>query len=218
MAKGKRGKSQTKRKHKKNQRTDAHRHKSRAKAEARKQARGQPKTAAAVTAVHGLDLKEVDYTVPPKTERKATRKAFNPVRAEFLQYIGREHRDLLEAAGLSKSQIALVAEGKTPNGFNTHHKLPIHGGGRNVFGNLLFTKISPYHDDFHRKVIDVQIKNMKTGETRRVKIPWTEEPVFLTQEQKRGLRRQHDALAKNVHRVGKPKALPAQLQRAGGRR
>ena len=140
--------------------------------------------------IHGLKLKEVEYTVPPLAERKAKRAAFNGgrdkdgnligggARAIFLQMLARDHeKELVEKLGLTERDLDGMRHGYTPNGFNVHHKLSLHGGGKNEIKNFILTPLYP-HDQFHHDVIDPQLVGIKEGETRKILIPWTDEMIY----------------------------------------
>ncbi len=140
--------------------------------------------------IHGLKLKEVEYTVPSKAERVAKRNEFNGVRDEngnvvvegvrskFLKMLANEHADLLvERLGLTERDIEGMREGYTPNGFNVHHKLALHGGGKNEFSNFILTPLYP-HDQWHHDVMDAQLLGIREGETRTIKIPYTDEMIY----------------------------------------
>ena len=138
------------------------------------------------TEIHGFKLKEVQWTVPEKQERKARRRAFNSVRTEFLKHIGKTMEAELRAMGLTDKQIKQVKNGSAPNGYNVHHKLPIHGGGKNEFSNLILMPIPP-HDDLHHKVMDPQVAQMQSGDSKKVVIPWTDDMVYVPPERKKDL-------------------------------
>ncbi len=140
--------------------------------------------------IHGLKLKEVEYTVPSKAERVAKREEFNGVRDEdgnvlvegvrskFLKMLAKDHeKELVDRLGLTDRDIQGMREGYTPNGFNVHHKLALHGGGKNEFKNFILTPLYP-HDQFHKDVMDAQLLGIREGETRKIKIPWTDEMIY----------------------------------------
>lgn len=140
--------------------------------------------------IHGLTLKEVEYTVPSREERKAKRAEFNGVRDEngnvvvegvrskFLKMLANEHEDLLvERLGLTERDIDGMRKGFTPNGFNVHHKQALHGGGKNEFSNFILTPLYP-HDQWHHDVMDPQLQGIREGETRKIKIPYTDEMIY----------------------------------------
>lgn len=135
--------------------------------------------------IHGFKLKEVDWVVPDLKVRKQKRKAFNGVRKSFLLEIGRTHEKELQDLGMTKKQIDLIKEGKVPVGFNVHHKLPIHGGGQNEFSNLILMPCKQ-HNDLHQIVLDPQVERMDAGASKKVMLPWSNDMVFVSPENKRG--------------------------------
>ena len=140
--------------------------------------------------IHGLKLKEVKYTVPSKAERVAKREEFNGikdadgnvvvegVRSKFLKMLANEHADLLkERLGLTDYQIEGMRKGFGPKGYNVHHKLALHGGGKNEFSNFILTPLYP-HDQWHHDVMDAQLLGIRDGQTRVIKIPYTDEMIY----------------------------------------
>ena len=133
--------------------------------------------------IHGLKLKEVEYTVPSSDERKARRAEFQGsgnkegVRSQFLKMLANEHaQELRDLLGMTDAEIARMAEGKSVNGYNVHHKLPIHGGGKNEFSNFILTPLYP-HDQWHHDVLDKQIQGIGNG-SRKVLLPWTDAMIY----------------------------------------
>ena len=140
--------------------------------------------------IHGLKLKEVEYKVPSKAERVAKREEFNGkrdelgnvvvegVRSKFLKMLAKDHeKELVERLGLTERDIQGMRDGYTPNGFNVHHKLALHGGGKNEFKNFILTPLYP-HDQWHHDVMDAQLLGIREGESRKIKIPWTDEMIY----------------------------------------
>ena len=140
--------------------------------------------------IHGLKLKEVEYKVPPKAERVAKREEFNGVkdengnvvvegmRSKFLKMLAAEHADeLKEKLGLSDKQIEQMSRGESVKGYNVHHKLALHGGGKNEFSNFILTPLYP-HDQWHHDVMDGQLIGIREGESRKIKIPYTDEMIY----------------------------------------
>ena len=136
------------------------------------------------TEINGFKLKEVEWTVPDKKTRKHRRGAFDKVRTEFLKYIGETMEPALRDLGLTDKQIQQIKKGVAPNGYNVHHKLPIHGGGKNEFSNLILMPIKP-HNELHQKVMDPQVAQMQTGESKKVVIPWTDAMVYVDPERQK---------------------------------
>jgi len=147
------------------------------------------------TEINGFKLKEVEWTVPDKQTRKQRRRAFNAVRTEFLKHIGTTMEPALREMGLNDKQIQLVKKGRAPVGYNVHHKLPIHGGGKNEFSNLILMPIGP-HDELHHKVMDPQVAQMQSGESKKVVIPWTDDMVYVSPERKKSQPQKSALIAK----------------------
>lgn len=135
------------------------------------------------TEINGFKLKEVQWTVPDKKVRESRRKAFNKVREAFLRNIGQTQEQALHDMGMNDKQVAQVKKGRAPVGYNVHHKLPIHGGGENVFSNLILMPIGP-HDELHHRVMDPQVSQMQTGDSKKVVIPWTDDMVYVDPSRK----------------------------------
>lgn len=127
--------------------------------------------------IHGFKLIDVEYKVPPKREREARRSQFKGIRADFLREIGRTHEKELRAIGMNDAMIEMVKSGRTPKGYNVHHKLPIHGGGKNEFKNFILTPLYP-HDQWHHDIIDPQIDGLAEGESRKIMLPYGDEMIF----------------------------------------
>jgi len=112
-------------------------------------------------------------------------------RAEFIKYLARTQQDALRQAGISAKQLEGMKKGYTPHGFNTHHKLPIHGGGTNDFSNLILIRKEPWHDMLHYHIINPQTKGMSEGDSRRIIIPDPKTSVFLPSPQYKFLEKWH---------------------------
>lgn len=130
------------------------------------------------TAINGFSLINKEYKTPPKRQREITRDDFKKnVRPAFLKYIAKHYEAQLRKIGVTDAGLARMRNGIGVNGYNVHHKLPIHGGGTNDFSNLIFMPIPP-HDELHNKVINPQIKNLDTRMGVTIKLPWREGMVW----------------------------------------
>ena len=128
--------------------------------------------------VHGLTMTEVEYKIPPRSERNSRRKQFSSVRSAFLRELAENHKaELVERLGLDDAAIEAMKRGTTPLGYNVHHKLPIHGGGKNEFSNFILTPLYP-HDQWHHDIIDPQIDGLAEGESRKIMLPYGDEMIF----------------------------------------
>jgi len=134
--------------------------------------------------IHGMKLKKVVYHVPSSDERKAKRAEFQGhdgkegMRSKFLKMLAKDHeKQLRDQLGFTDAEINLMKQGRSVPGYNVHHKLPLHGGGKNEFSNFILTPLYP-HDQWHKDVMDAQILGIREGESRKIKIPWTDEMIY----------------------------------------
>lgn len=124
-------------------------------------------------------LKEIKYHIPSEKQRHHVRLEYeHSFRKDFLQYIAKYERDNLIESGLWDTIIdRTLAKGKTPPGWGVHHKIPIHGGGKNAFDNMIFIRFSE-HFPIHR-YIDKEIDGMEDGDERTIVIPYPEGFVLV---------------------------------------
>lgn len=62
-----------------------------------------------------------------------------------------------------------MSNGKSPDGWDVHHKLPLDDGGTNALDNLVFIEKEPYHKVF-TNMQRVATKGMLPGESKIT--PW----------------------------------------------
>jgi hypothetical protein len=55
------------------------------------------------------------------------------------------HAAVLRDAGMSDADIAMMAKGRIPSGYQVHHVLPLDDGGTNATSNLVLIKNDPNH-------------------------------------------------------------------------
>ncbi len=135
--------------------------------------------------IHGMKLKKVVYHVPSSAERKARRAEFQGhdgkegMRSKFLKMLANEHeQELRDQLGFTDVEINLMKQGRSVPGYNVHHKLPIHGGGKNEFSNFILTPLYP-HDQWHHDILDPQIADcMGAGQSKEVMLPWTDAMIY----------------------------------------
>lgn len=149
---------------------------------------------------NGFTLVEAEYRVPSKEERKQKRDAFDAVRKEFLKYIGEHCVSQLRRLGMTNEQLDQIQKGQAPNGFNVHHKLPLQGGGTNSFSNLIFIPIKP-HDELHNCIIKPQIGEIEAGESKKIRLPWSDQMVYEPPANDRSLNRGKPKMNKTVEMV-----------------
>lgn len=136
--------------------------------------------------VHGIPVIEISYTAVGKKRVKELRRAFGEKRKAFLKNLAATQAPVLKSLGLSDNAIAEMKKGRSPNGYNVHHKIPLAGGGTNDFSNFILIQNDPYHTDIH-KVSDLQICKMNEGETKTVKIPMPSGSIFIAPDQKQSV-------------------------------
>lgn len=124
--------------------------------------RGAPVT------LNNVTVQSITYTKRSAEDLRALRGAFDSTeRAGFVKSLANDPAKVeqLRAAGLTDDQIAMLADGKIPQGWQVHHKLPLDDGGTNDYSNLVLIKNEPYH-----KVItnaqNAATRGMAEGETR----------------------------------------------------
>jgi hypothetical protein len=115
-------------------------------------------------------MEDVSYTKRTDAARDALRSAFPPVRRTFVKDLATNHVAELRDAGMSSKDIALMKNGRVPDGYQVHHMLPLDDGGTNATDNLVLIKNEPDHKLITRYQID-QTKGMSPGDTRQLQWP-----------------------------------------------
>jgi hypothetical protein len=99
-------------------------------------------------ALEGIEVRSVDYLKRDRASYDQLRREFNGgVRRDFLQSLASNPEQLaaLRRAGLDDAAIERIAQGRVPQGWQVHHKLPLDDGGTNAFDNLVLIRNDPYH-------------------------------------------------------------------------
>lgn len=65
-------------------------------------------------------------------------------RKAFLEDLGNNVENLRNA-GFSETDILKIQNGRVPDGWQVHHKLPLDDSGTNSFDNLVLIQNEPYH-------------------------------------------------------------------------
>ncbi|MCQ2913623.1 MAG: hypothetical protein MJ247_00295 [Alphaproteobacteria bacterium] len=132
----------------------------------------------------------VDVEIPSKEKRAEMRRDFDMnARKAFLKYLAQEQQKDLILAGFTRKEIDAMSQGKTPNGWNTHHKQSIFCGGTNDFSNLILIRKDPYHDMLHYHLINPQLQNMQEGDKAKVVLPMPTENIYVPTHAMRTLER-----------------------------
>ena len=128
----------------------------------------------------GVAVRSISYTKRAPDELRALRNAFDSTeRAGFVRSLANDPAKVaqLRRAGLTDDNIRMLADGKIPQGWQVHHKLPLDDGGTNDYSNLVLIKNEPYH-----KVItnaqNAATRGMTEGETRLIE-QWPVPPGFV---------------------------------------
>lgn len=120
--------------------------------------------------LEGVFMKKVDYIKRDPLETGKLRKAFNiKERREFLKDLGKQQH-VLEKQGFSKIEIAKIQNGRVPDGWQVHHKLPLDDSGTNNFDNLVLIKNDPFHKVITNHQSSVT-RDMQIGEIRSIEWP-----------------------------------------------
>ncbi len=126
----------------------------------------------------GVRTENFNYVKRDRVQYDRLRADFdNHGRADFLKRLGANKEKELRAAGLNDADIALIQQGKVPQGWQVHHKKPLDDGGDNTFDNLVLIKNDPYH----QAITNAQkrlVGDLKPGEARTVDFPIPEGSIY----------------------------------------
>lgn len=144
-----------------------------------------------------MEVVDFVYHRRPKAEKAALRNQFDQeIRRDFLKSLAQRRVDLA-AAGFSQQQVATLARGHVPHGYQVHHIRPLDDGGTNDFSNLVLIRAHPDHEAIHR-VLDPQIQSLAVGESRTVRMPMVTPGIYSPPTARRDA-----ALAVHSARVGR---------------
>ena len=125
----------------------------------------------------GVNVQQVSYVKRNSTELKKLRCEFNSTtRKAFLENLG-DSVERLRNAGFSESDILKIQNGRVPEGWQVHHKLPLDDSGTNSFENLILIKNEPYHKVITNYQNSIS-RYMKIGETQIVQWPMPRGNVY----------------------------------------
>jgi hypothetical protein len=116
-------------------------------------------------------LIDFTYSRRAKAEKRALREAFDAeFRVDFLKHLAQSRSSELRASGFSPQNIASLARGRVPRGYQVHHIRPLDDGGTNDPSNLVLIRAHPEHEAIHR-FLDPQLQDLRRGQSRIVKLP-----------------------------------------------
>lgn len=128
----------------------------------------------------GVTVQSITYTKRSAEDLRALRSAFDSTeRAGFVRSLANDPAkvDQLRRAGLTDDEIRMMADGRIPQGWQVHHKLPLDDGGTNDYANLVLIKNEP----FHKVITNAQnaaTRGMTEGQTRQIE-QWPIPPGFV---------------------------------------
>ena len=117
-----------------------------------------------------VKMKQIKYVKRSPEELSAFRKEFNSsVRKDFLKELSKD-TNKLKVAGISDTDILKLRNGRVPDGWQVHHKLPLDDSGTNAYNNLVLIKNNPYHKAITNYQNSIT-KGFKVGSSNSVKWP-----------------------------------------------
>ncbi|MDU7364262.1 hypothetical protein [Clostridium sp.] len=124
-----------------------------------------------------VKTKEISYIKRDTVELNALRNDFNTsARKNFLEELSKDV-DYLKEAGFSEKDILKIKNGRVPDGWQVHHKLPLDDSGTNSFDNFVLIKNEPYH----KVITNYQnsfSKQLEVGEIKNVNWPIPEGNIY----------------------------------------
>lgn len=120
--------------------------------------------------LNDVKVQEISYVKRSSTELKTLRDEFNTTtRNGFLEDLGKDV-EYLRNAEFSETDILKIQNGRVPDGWQVHHKLPLDDSGTNSFDNLVLIQNEPYHKVITNYQNSVA-KKMELGEIQAVQWP-----------------------------------------------
>ena len=120
--------------------------------------------------LNNVIVQDVSYVKRSSTELQTLRKEFNTTtRKAFLKDLG-QNVEYLRNAGFLETDILKIQNGRVPDGWQVHHKLPLDDSGTNSFDNLVLIQNEPYHKVITNYQNSIA-KQMKIGDARTVQWP-----------------------------------------------
>lgn len=127
-------------------------------------------------ALVGFTYERVSYTrQPDRKHYKAQRSVFDRKEREaWLRDIGHNRTPELIAAGFTQKDIDRMSlEGKAPEGYQVHHRIPLDDGGTNDHDNFVLMRDNVEHRALHGyyNPAELRIRLLAYGETAFVALP-----------------------------------------------
>lgn len=102
--------------------------------------------------LHGFTVQSFHYVKKADRQQYKTERTteFNKVRPAFLKQLANRHANELRAAGIAQAAIdRMASNGRPPDGYQVHHRIPLDDGGDNSFSNLILIRDDVEHRAIH---------------------------------------------------------------------
>lgn len=124
----------------------------------------------------GFAYEKISYTKRlDRVEYKGLRSEFDRLkRKSWLQDIAIHRSQELVSAGLSPKEVErMMLEGKVPDGYQVHHRIPLDDGGDNSHDNFILIRDDVEHRALHGyfNPAELRIRLLAHGETADVALP-----------------------------------------------
>ena len=130
--------------------------------------------------LNDVKVQEISYVKRNSTELKTLRDEFNTTtRKAFLEDLGK-NTEYLRNAGFSETDILKIQNGRVPDGWQVHHKLPLDDSGTNSFDNLVLIQNEPYHKVITNYQNSIA-RQMEIGEVQAVQWPMPNGNIYPAQ-------------------------------------
>ncbi|WP_430858263.1 polymorphic toxin-type HINT domain-containing protein [Clostridium paraputrificum] len=124
-----------------------------------------------------VKTKEISYVKRDTAELNKLRNYFNTTgRKNFLEDLSK-NVEYLKESGFTEKDILKMQNGRVPDGWQVHNKLPLDDSGTNSFDNLVSIKNEPYH----KAITNYQnsfAKQLTVGEIKSVNWPIPEVNIY----------------------------------------
>ena len=130
--------------------------------------------------LNDVKIQEISYVKRNFAELKTLRDEFNTTaRKAFLEDLGNNVENLRNA-GFSETDILKIQNGRVPDGWQVHHKLPLDDSGTNSFDNLVLIQNEPYHKVITNYQNSIA-RQMKIGAVQAVQWPMPNGNIYPAQ-------------------------------------
>ena len=127
--------------------------------------------------LEGVKTQEIKYVKRSSDELLDLRTEFkSSARKTFLENLSKD-TDYLKKAGFSDTDILKIQNGRVPDGWQAHHKLPLDDSGTNDLDNLILINNEPYHKVITNYQNSIA-SQMEVGEITSIEWPMPEGNIY----------------------------------------